>query len=143
MQREILFRGKKHRGGWAYGSLIVAEEFCCILEDEANVHPMDYPYFDGELGVIDGHVTPVVPETVGQWTGLVDKNGIKIFEGDIMRGYGQIRSVIYDVKHAEFEFDSNDPVYNPDGMTLFFDCEYSEIIGNVYDNTELLEKERR
>lgn len=62
---EILFRGKKHDGTWAYGSLIHAGTYCCILEAEENVHPMNYPYLDDDIGTFDGKATPVNPETVG------------------------------------------------------------------------------
>lgn len=89
--REILFRGKTVHGKWVYGSLISAGSYCCILESEEDVHPMDYPYLDDELGVIDGKATPVDPETVGQFTGVFDKDSNKIFEGDIVNEfYGPI-----------------------------------------------------
>lgn len=63
--RNYIFRGKKVYGdGWAYGSLVKRGDYCCILEDEDALHPMADPYMDAETGVIDGNLTPVLPETV-------------------------------------------------------------------------------
>lgn len=92
--RNIVFRGRKtHSHEWAEGSLITADNFTAILEAEDKVHPMDYPYLDGDLGTIDGKATPVEPGTVGQFTGLIDKNGQKIFEGDMVVSYDLFGSV--------------------------------------------------
>lgn len=130
MTREIIFRGKRVRDGrWVYGSLIdvEAEDFCCILTDD--IHPMDYPYLDGELGVIDGHTTPVKRDTVGQWTGLIDKNGIKIFEGDIV-SFEQVEVVRY--SRGGFS-----PFSYP-GWDCTPDPEEVEVIGNIHDNPNLV-----
>lgn len=64
--REILFRGKNQAFEWEYGYLIYSEH-----EDR---------YYIGTMELL----TPVIPETVGEWTGCVDVNGVKIFEGDIV-----------------------------------------------------------
>lgn len=140
--REYLFRGKTDFNRWAYGSLIVAEfdyrdNYYCILESEDDVHPMDWPYLDGFIGTFDGKATTINPETVGQWTGLVDKNGVKIFEGDIIKC-----SIIYDIgcyPHSRPEV--REVIYREGCFNPLYDCERNtyEVIGNKWDNPELID----
>ena len=134
--REILFRGKTELGKWVYGSLIHAGDYCSILEREEDVHPMDYPFLDQEIGWIDGKATPIKLETIGQFTGLVDKNGAKIFEGDIVRLDDSMNTdhknfeVIFG--YGQFYIGINKPI-----VYVRYSC---EVVGNIYDNLELLEE---
>lgn len=137
--REILFRGKTYSGEWAYGSLILAGSYCCILEAEECVHPMDYPYLDNDLGTIDGQATPVDPETVGQFTGLLDKNGKKIFENDVIKTdqYDELASVMFNSYCGQFQVLFNDD-YSEGLEDWHTESNHIEVIGNIYDNPELL-----
>lgn len=140
--REILFRGKKHDGTWAYGSLIQADTYCCILELEENIHPMYYPYLDDDLGTFDGQATPVNPKTIGQYIGMVDKDRNKIFEGDICRfrefNYGKmcwVGEISYD--HCQFILSGgpNEECSTPFEVPLsHLPSKAIEIIGNIHDN---------
>lgn len=130
--REILFRGKAG-AKWVYGDL------WHLNDGRATVRK------DGELFPYE-----VIPETVGQYTGLKDKNGKKIFEGDIVKTkkYGKIIGhsnvndfdlfvVIYEP--AMFRLDNTHRAFN-----LVVKCgkgiDY-EVIGNIHDNPELLKGE--
>ena len=121
--REILFRGKTDDGEWVYGS------FCMDAREQ----------FNGLCGV-DGFIRlydkakgkmqtyEVDRETVGQYTGLLDKHGKRIFEGDIVK----VDEKNYEVKFilGQFFIGINMPIaYNR------FDC---EIIGNIHGNPEML-----
>lgn len=126
--REILFRGKrKDNGKWAYGYLYIRNDG----QYEISFYSK---YFDSERFTYD-----VIPETVGQFTGLTDKNGKKIFEGDIVErlwlGEKHIYRIYYDSDISSFigaDIDCQ-------GFTTFnYDsCEF-EVIGNIHDNPELL-----
>lgn len=125
--REILFRGKNPVSGeWAYGSL--------ILEKNA----FDERLILAIISDADGNETLVNPETVGQYTGLDDKTGTKIFEGDIVKVENALVRGIFAV-----EYGTNASFIVSCGERRYFlgGCN-SEVIGNIYDNPELMEVER-
>lgn len=118
--REISFRGKRqYTGEWA--------ESVCPLGVMHSGHLCDD--FD--------------PSTVGQYTGLKDKNGKRIFEGDVCRNArtGEIVSVNWHGTMAGFVWNrpKKDGTYLHDFGELFRAYDKYEVIGNIHDNTELLD----
>ena len=135
--RYICKAKRKDNGEWVEGYYVCNGEHCYI--------------FSGKLGIINKSFNweryEVAPETVGQCTGLKDKNGKWIFEGDIVRTkhYGKIignRNVAgYDIfkvvyVYAMFRTENKNRAYN------LVDGGQYEVIGNIHDNPELLEVER-
>lgn len=125
--REILFRGrgntKYNDGEWYYG---------VPIRD-----------FEGDWQICtDNSKRTVIPETIGQYTGLADKNGTKIFEGDIV-------DVLYDVNYIgvaaerigvfEVVFHNGCFMKQKGGVRYhFIPSDKCTVIGNIYDNPELL-----
>ena len=164
--REILFRGKReHTGEWVFGSLIHRDNYCCILPPEGVMHPMYEPYLDPEFGTFDGSAIPIDPNTVGQFTGLLDKKGERIFEGDIVRWTVEKQRIIgfqsyYYPGHyfgallvvrwlpAGFMLcptNDKDPAIpntasKVDNYSFWNHQRGLEIVGNIHDNPELLEE---
>ena len=131
--REILFRGKTRSDKWVYGSLISAEGKTYIFEDDG------WTFISVISGTIDGVVQYVFPETVGQYTGLEDKNGTKIFEGDILSIDG---SIIYtEVAFKDFQWlcvVRNNEHFKYYRHRLEDNSSKYEVVGNIYDNPELI-----
>lgn len=133
--REILFRGKrKDNGEWVYGNYAVTDN------NEKQHFIFQNKAFEFE----------VVPETVGQYTGITDDNGKKIFEGDILgvtnddTDYDYITKVYLDCDTLCVDVQGQDYDYTSIGFAIEIwddECDQVEIIGNIYDNPELLEVE--
>ncbi len=156
--RDIKFRGKLiNSKKWAYGNLDIKKTGTAIITPDETVL--------GRYGRINR-------ETVGQYTGLKDKNGKEIYEGDIILTQlakdkpfsktaksKRLRGVVkYNIKCGKNFIDNTEKVrywgaewdveiidkkdyekYHNFAWGLFFEC---EIIGNIYDNPELLEEKR-
>ena len=130
--REILFRGKRvDKGEWTYG-------YYC--PKPYSHFPCEATIFPSETIDRDWHGERVEPDTIGQFTGLIDCNGVKIFEGDIVKYFDSwIGKVEYDSDSALFAINFVDFV---DGDYSYFGevaCGFCEVIGNIYDNPELME----
>ena len=140
MNREILFRGKRtDNGEWVYGDLLCNWTVPQILSEE------------------DGNEYLVIPATVGQFTGLTDKNGVKIWEGDILRKPADLWIGNDSVGDKKGTFDDDSFVEYHDGTfrinqignesKLYYgvinysrntEADVMEVIGNIHDNPELI-----
>ena len=119
--REILFRGKDIRGAWHIGLL---------------AHVGNAWYISNKAGVATAF--EIVPQTFGQYTGLKDRKGTDIFEGDIV-------NIIRAEENGKVEWRENDAAFEVVGDCLeasFLENLYGrdvEVIGNIHDNPELME----
>jgi uncharacterized phage protein (TIGR01671 family) len=136
MNREIKFRGKSEvTNEWVYGSLVkVGNESHIVGFDEVDLdgHHLSY-CSDRPIFTKQG--------TIGQFTGKYDKNGKEIYEGDILRHLnGNTFQVLYSNRTTSFILISIS--HKEVGLDLgIYDTENCfEVIGNIYDNKELLEE---
>lgn len=138
--REILFRGKRtDNGRWVEGYLIADTEFAG--KPYYHTYIVNYKSPSGCFG---GDIfIEIIPETVGQYTGLTDKNGAKIFEGDICRKFksGDCVSVAWHGTMAGYVWSKRkeNNRYIFDFGDLFRVSDKYEVIGNIHDNPELLD----
>ena len=137
--REILFRGKRPNGKWNQGDLT---QFCIDEEVTSKISFHELKATPYGMRVFT-YTNEVIPETVGQYTGLTDKNGTKIFEGDIVT-----QPVRETRKHSPCLVEFKDGKFQAHYISekRFFDRyydlnSYTKIIGNIHDNPELLESE--
>ena len=130
--REVLFRGKRiDDGEWIEGSL------CTTIPSDENFYTISY--FDFEGYYVE---EKVIPETIGQYTGLTDKNGKKIFEGDIIKHFNHSDKpdeyAIYKVEFDEKICKFSGRLHKQWSAQLSKDLEKRyEVIGNIHDNPEL------
>jgi uncharacterized phage protein (TIGR01671 family) len=152
MKREILFRGKRvDNGEWVEGYLlsdkltidfkkgcnykiILNKEYELVAQLNYLQNPKDYSHLSNAIG-------KVIPETVGQYTGLKDSEGERIFEGDIVKLTIFEKYYLYwDKSYNSFccaKNDKNKGYINTYLGLSDFPC--SKVIGNIHDNPELLE----
>ncbi len=117
--REIIFRGKRvDNGKWVEGGILQFEDYVAIVR-----HSDYHEWHD---------FVEVIPKTVGQYTGLTDKNGKKIFEGDIVKGtfYG------YPMPFENYVFEIGWQEDVAGYKANYF--ENVEVIGTIHDNSELI-----
>ena len=135
--REILFRGKRtDNGEWVKGYLYIT-----------HIGSHEIGSYDAEIN-IERLTFDVIPETVGQYTGLTDKNGVRIFEGDICRfkrfNDVHVGKIVFNVTTASFVmwYQSIVGAYGEKATQkmLLSVCDNIEVIGNIHDNPELLQK---
>lgn len=183
--REILFRGftpdengretitvsgKQIKGEWVQGSYWELRETTYCFQSDYDMHPDNtkhYIVFDRmtDWGLPNRHLqADVIPETVGQFTGLTDKNGKKIFEGDILEYRSDIVSLgsgyktgAVEVSHRVVEWGEYGWIYKEisnnrwnsswnnygrkDHLYKKNVFEFATVIGNIHDNPELLKNE--
>ena len=146
--REILFRGKDpETGTWYEGFYMALSDTTYCFKGDYDAHPDNtkhYIVFDRmtDWGLSNQHLrADADPSTVGQYTGLKDKHGKRIFEGDICRNtrtgeivsvkwHGTMAGYVWNKRRADgFLFDFGE---------LFRACDKYEVIGNIHDNPEML-----
>lgn len=133
--REILFRGKRvDNGEWVEGCYArkgvdkdTFKHFICVMTFNVNGNTYSSMFYLTDIEVI--------PETVGQYTGMTDKNGTKIFEGDILSahlddGYPENETMLEVVWHNNGWYGKNGKFF--DDFDNGFE-KYFEVIGNVHD----------
>lgn len=145
--REIEFRGKRiDNGEWVYGNLMQFEDSATFIfaDERKGASTLTYAHF------IINNMHAIDEKTIGQYTVLKDKNGKKIFEGDIVAfsedNFHVFNSQVeyfsedgypaFDIKvPSTYYFDSN--VFSEVSMSGLYEI---EVIGNIHENPELLEE---
>ena len=127
MNREILFRGKRaDTKEWIYGDVQQNVDAVKIREQEPNIQHVARSFV-------------VIPETVGQYTGMKDIHGVKIFEGDIVNYNGSCHKVVFESRNGTGYFGIVVGENETWGFGNSTPAYMMTVVGNIYDNPDLLE----
>lgn len=143
---EIIVDGKSIKGQWVRGSYWELEKTTYFFKEDYEAHPDNTEHYIVFSEMTDWGLpnrqlkADVIPETVGQFTGLTDKNGKRIFEGDIVKHYHDKKFpesyskgyIFWDEEYLRWKRTSENV-----NCCIANDCIY-EVIGNIHDNPELL-----
>lgn len=123
--REIIFRAKRaENGAWVYGDLTHVQKICTVEEVQRNGRR--------SVPVVRVANYNVDEKTIGQYTGLKDRNGREIYEGDVLRHDN------YTIKVEWLNGGFCDCHSNINISLRYFSLNHYEVIGNIHDNPELL-----
>lgn len=158
--REILFRGKTPGGKWVEG---IYSPYNWDIDLVRENKPQIIILSENKDDIDDGLWCDIIPETAGQYTGLTDKSGTKIFEGDIIESVSRLVNSVgtptggtdisrYIIEWGEHKWVKKIFFCNrgdywkknnvlPEDLYPYTASRYCEVIGNIYDNPELLKKE--
>ena len=110
------YRGRSRDGNWVHGSLVFLDGFCTIYENSKRT-------------------TSVIPDTVGQWSGVYDTNKVKVYEGDIIKD-GKYLYIV--------EFDAPCFCARENGKNISYLLtlkENMQVVGNIYEDRWMLDLE--
>ena len=138
--REIKFKGKTKRNGtWVYGFYANANGVAMIIDE------IELSNADCFTGTVEFAFYRIIPKTVGQFTGLHDKNGVEIYEGDIIkrtihcsyRNDGMAYDVLFQVPGIQELYGNKIEKDDANNSVDLWETSF-EVIGNIHDNPELL-----
>ena len=156
--REIIFRGKRiDNGEWAYGWPFADAADCSLKKAGKCQCPHDgseYFIVEWDDDFHEYEERQVIPNTVGQYTGLKDKHGKRIFEGDMIKPFDdEVDKMVVEFHHGQFllclfgergymaeygwEEEGNYGCFEAEPLSSY--GHDIEVIGNIHDNPELLE----
>lgn len=159
MERKIIFRGKRYNGCWVYGDLCMpANRFVSIRENKYNYNGVSHEEYE------------VIEETIGQFTGLYDKHSKEVYEHDyvsinykhdrhtlngmipdqdcfcegeivFMKSFACFGIRLYKAEYPMIEELNSNPYITFPLINFSLECEDIEVLGNIHDNENLLNKE--